>query len=192
LAHVPISARGGRSIRSGRSIAGHCNARAPPPQWADDRFSSILQPVILAPGGRPCYNRADPLQPFCTSREQLMTRKLLGLFVVGLLLSGAFPADRAAGQADDMVDNPKYTLWANFNPAATSTYTQATKFSGPEKESVPGGVETKTITYRLLSVDKDKVVVLTTVIEEDFLSTVESAPTRITYPAKVKKTNLQA
>lgn len=121
-----------------------------------------------------------------------MTRKLLGLFVVGLLLSGAFAAGRAAEQADEMVDNPKYTLWANFKPGATSTYTQATKFFGPEKESVPGGVETKTITYRLVSADKDKVVVLTTVVEEDFLSTIESAPTRITYPAKVKKANLQA
>jgi hypothetical protein len=30
------------------------------------------------------------------------------------------------------------------------------------------------------------------VVEEDFLSTVESAPTRITYPAKVKKANLRA
>ena len=29
-------------------------------------------------------------------------------------------------------------------------------------------------------------------VEEDFLSTVESAPTRITYPAKVKKAHLQA
>jgi hypothetical protein len=41
-------------------------------------------------------------------------------------------------------------------------------------------------------VDKDKAVVLTTVVDEDFLSTVESAPTKMTFPAKVKKANLQA
>src|SRR5262249_39978403 len=62
---------------------------------------------------------------------------------------------------------------------------------GPEKATVPGGVEQKTITYRLQSANKDRAVVVTTVVEEDFLSTVESAPTRITYPAKVKKANLQ-
>ena len=90
------------------------------------------------------------------------------------------------------MDNPRFKFWANFKPGATSTYTQTTKFHGAEKATVPGGVEQKTITYRLLSVDKDKAVVLTTVVEEDFLSTVESAPTRITYPAKVKKENLQA
>lgn len=121
-----------------------------------------------------------------------MTQKLRGLFVLGVLVSGGFAAVHAADPADDLVDNPRYKFWANFKPGATSTYTQTTKFHGPEKASVPGGVEHKTITYRLLSVTKDKVVVLTTVVEEDFLSTVESAPTRITYPAKVKKANLQA
>jgi hypothetical protein len=119
-----------------------------------------------------------------------MTRNLLGLFVVGMLLSGEFTTGRAGG--DDMVDNPKFKFWSSFKPGASSTYTQATKFHGPEKATVPGGVERKTITYRLASVSKDKVVVVTTVVEEDFLSTVESAPTRITYPAKVKKANLQA
>jgi hypothetical protein len=121
-----------------------------------------------------------------------MTRQLRGLFVLGVLLSGGFAAGRAADPADDLVDNPRFKFWASFKPGATSTYTQTTTFHGPEKASVPGGVERKTITYRLLSVGKDKAVVLTTVVEEDFLSTVESAPTRITYPAKVKKANLQA
>jgi hypothetical protein len=119
-------------------------------------------------------------------------QKLFGVFVLGVLLSGGFAASRAADDKDEMVDNPRYKFWAAFKPGATSTYTQTTKFHGPEKASVPGGVETKTITYRLATVDKDKVVVVTTVVEEDFLSTIESAPTRITFPAKVKKANLQA
>lgn len=119
-----------------------------------------------------------------------MTKLARGLFVLAASLSVGVAATRAAD--DDLVDNPKYKFWAGFKPGATSTYTQTTRFYGPEKASVPGGVEHKTITGRLLSVTKDKVVVLTTVIEEDFLSTVETAPTRITYPAKVNKENLQA
>jgi hypothetical protein len=120
-----------------------------------------------------------------------MLQKLRGLFVLGVMLSGVFAVGRAE-KGGEMVDNPKYKLWANFKPGATSTYNQATKFSGPEKASVPGGVERKTITYSLHSVTNDKVVVVTTVVEEDFLQTVESAPTRITYPAKVKKADLVA
>jgi hypothetical protein len=112
---------------------------------------------------------------------------------MGLLLSAGFVASNAAPAADDeMVENPKYKFWANFKPGATATYTEVTKLGGPEKGGAPGGVEHKTITYRLQSVSKDKVVVLTTVVEEDFLSTIESAPTRITFPAKVKKANLVA
>jgi hypothetical protein len=119
-------------------------------------------------------------------------RGLLVLLVPGVLLTGGVAVGRAVDKGHDQVDNPRYRFWASFKPGATSTYTQTTKFHGPEKASAPGGVEKKTITYRLLSVDKDKAVVLTTVVEEDFLSTVESAPTRITYPAKVKKANLPA
>jgi hypothetical protein len=121
-----------------------------------------------------------------------MTRKLLRLTVVGLMLTGGAAAVRGAEFGDDLVDNPRYKYWANFKPGATSTYTQTTKFHGPEKAAVPGGVERKIITYRLLSVTKDKVVVQTTVVEEDFLQSVESAPTKITFPAKVKKADLAA
>src|SRR5262249_28377993 len=111
-----------------------------------------------------------------------------------VLLSGV-AAVRSAEEDDKdgaMVENPKYKFWSGFKPGATSTYTEVTKYHGAEKATVPGGVESKTNTYRLLNTNKDRAVVLTTVVEEDFLSTVESAPTRITYPAKVKKANLEA
>ena len=121
-----------------------------------------------------------------------MSKTVRGLFVSSLLLSLIVVASRAAEDSEGMAENPKYKFWANFKPGATSTYTQATKFHGAEKAYVPGGVEHKTITYRLLNANKEKAVVLTTVVEEDFLSTVESAPTRITFPAKVKKANLKA
>ena len=120
-----------------------------------------------------------------------MLQKLRGLLVLGVMLSGIFAVGRAE-KADGMVDNPKYKFWANFKPGANATYDETTKFFGPEKSAVPGGMEHKTIHYRLLSVTGDKAVVVTTVVEEDFLQTVESSPTKITFPAKVKKANLQA
>jgi hypothetical protein len=119
-----------------------------------------------------------------------MTQKLLGLFLFGVLLSGGLAASGAGGEGDDMVENPRYKFWAKHKPGASSTYTQITKFQGPEKANLPGGADTKTITYKLISVNKDKAVVLTTVVEDDFLQTVESAPTKVTYPAKVKKADL--
>ena len=120
-----------------------------------------------------------------------MLQKLRGLLALGVLMSCIFAVGRAE-KADEMVDNPKFKFWANFKPGANATYDETTKFFGPEKSAVPGGVEHKTIHYRLLSVTKDRAVVLTTVVEEDFLQTVESAPTKITFPAKVKKANLLA
>jgi hypothetical protein len=115
-----------------------------------------------------------------------------GQLAVVIVLAAGAAASYAGGEGDGLVENPKYKFWASFKPGATSTYIQTTKYNGPEKANFPGGVETKTITYRLVSVTKESVVVVTTVLEEDFLSTVESAPTRITFPAKVKKANLQA
>lgn len=121
-----------------------------------------------------------------------MTKSLRAAFALGLLLSAGIVASNAAAADDEMVENPKYKFWSNFKPGATATYTEVTKLGGPEKAGNPGGIEHKTITYRLQSVSKDKVVVVTTVVEEDFLSTIESAPTRLTFPAKVKKANLVA
>jgi hypothetical protein len=121
-----------------------------------------------------------------------MTNLMRGLLLLAGFLSLGVAASYAGGDTDGMTENPKYRFWAQFKPGATSTYTQTTKLHGADKSSVPGGVERKTITYRLLSVTKDKAVVLTTVVEEDFLSTIETAPTRITFPAQVKKANLQA
>ena len=120
-----------------------------------------------------------------------MTKLVRGSLVLAGCLSWCV-AGHAGGDKDAMTENPKFRFWAHFKKGATSTYSQTTKFHGAEKASVPGGVEHKTITYRLLSVNKDRAVVLTTVVEKDFLSTVESAPTRITYPAQVRKADLQA
>lgn len=117
-----------------------------------------------------------------------MRKTTCGVFALGLVM--ALSVTVAA--QEDMTDNPMYGFWAKFAPNATSTYQETTKYHGPEKENYPGGVDSKTVTYKLQTKGKDKVVVTTTVVEEDFLSTVESSPTKVTYPAKVKKANLDA
>jgi hypothetical protein len=120
-----------------------------------------------------------------------VSKRVLVVVAAGLLALSA-AAGRAGGPGDALTANPRYEFWANFKPGANSTYLETTKMSGPGKVFAPDGVEKKTITYRLLNVDKDKAVVVTTVVEEDFLALVESAPTKITYPAKVKKGRIQA
>jgi hypothetical protein len=118
-----------------------------------------------------------------------MRTKACGLLGLAFVLT---LATAASGQDDEMVANPKYKFWASHKPGTTATYDEVTTYSGVEKDSVPGGKEAKTVVYKLLSVSKDKVVVQTTVSEEEYLGTVEHAPTRWTYPAKIKKANLAA
>src|SRR3954451_6818960 len=112
-----------------------------------------------------------------------MRTKACGLLALSVVLTLLATAGRAEDDNDEMVDNPKYKFWASHKPGTTSTYHEVTKYSGSEKDSVPGGKDEKTVIYKLLSVSKDKVVVQTTVIEEEYLGTVESAPTKLTYPA---------
>src|SRR5262249_37666404 len=93
---------------------------------------------------------------------------------------------------DEMVENPKYKMWAKFKPGATAVHTEKNVLKGEDKADFPGGVDEKTIYYTLLSSSKDRVIVRCVVIENEHLGTVEAAPTKITYPAKIKKSNLEA
>jgi len=94
----------------------------------------------------------------------------------------------AAISADDeMVDNPMYNAWASFKPGATATVLEKTTYSG-DKSPVP---DEKVITYTLVSVSKEKVVVRTVVVEQEVFGSVENSASRHTYPAKLKKTYLE-
>src|SRR6476661_2164348 len=104
----------------------------------------------------------------------------LGLAVVLMFARSAYPGD-------DLVDNPMYKFWGSFKPGSTSVYHEVTKHSGAEKASLPGGKEDKLISYKLLSVDDKKAVVQVVVVEQEFLGALESAPTKMIYPAKIKK-----
>jgi hypothetical protein len=116
------------------------------------------------------------------------TFSLLGLAVLLAMAATAYAED----DKDEMVVNPKYKFWANQKPGATSVYHEETKFSGTDKESVPAAKDVKKVVYKLLSVNKDRVVVQTTVTEEEQLGWVEHAPTKLIYPAKIKKSTLDA
>jgi hypothetical protein len=121
-----------------------------------------------------------------------MFKLLRGGLTLGLLLTVVVAASRAQEEKGEMVENPKYKLWANFKPGASVKVNEVTKFHGEDKETVPGGVDRKSITYRLISKDDKRVIVGTVVTEDTLLGTVESAPTRTTYPAKITKAALDA
>jgi hypothetical protein len=95
-------------------------------------------------------------------------------------------------QGDAMVENPFYKYWANCKPGSTVMLSEKTVLSGPDKSQFPDGIDEKEISCKLLSVSPEKVEVQFVVTDREFVSSVESAPTKKIYPAKVKKSDLVA
>jgi hypothetical protein len=110
-------------------------------------------------------------------------QRTIRALVAGAILVVSIPLAAIAGDRDDMVDNPMYVAWAKFKPGATATVFEKTTYSG-DKTPVP---DEKTVTYTLVSVSKDKVVVRAVVVEQEVFGTVESSPSKHTYLAKLKK-----
>src|SRR5262245_48236129 len=117
-----------------------------------------------------------------------MSCRLRGLSAVAFLSLLTAPAARAQ---EELVANPYYKFWAGSKPGTTVVHSEKTKLSGPEGKLVPGGVDEKRITYKVLAVNRSAVVVEQVASEEDFLGYVEAAPTRYTYPARWKKAYLE-
>src|SRR5262249_47943686 len=115
-----------------------------------------------------------------------MLQTIRALLATGCLLVLLPPLGAAEGDKDEMVDNPMYTGWAGFEPGAPATVVEKTTYSD-DKNPI---ADEKVITYTLVSVSPDKVVVRAVVVERELLGTVESAPTKHTYPAKLKKSYL--
>jgi hypothetical protein len=115
-----------------------------------------------------------------------MLRRFLPALAALTCLASA--AARGA-DGDDLVPNPRYKGWADFKPGATVTHKESTRFpaGSPQGKYYPRGVDERDITYKLASVSPDKAVVETVVLDYELLSQVEAAPTRIIYPAKVKR-----
>jgi hypothetical protein len=114
----------------------------------------------------------------------------LWVWVIASLVVISAAAMSRAG--DDMVEHPWYKHWANCKPGSTVTLIEKTTFSGSEKDQVPDGIDERLVTRKLLSVSPDGVVVQTVIAERDFLGTIEAAPTKATYAAKIKKSHLNA
>jgi hypothetical protein len=96
------------------------------------------------------------------------------------------------GGKGEKTENPYYKHWANFKKGTTVVLTQKTTFGDDATDELPGGVDEKIIAYKLVSVLPTRVVVETVVVEKEFLSTTESAPSKIIYPAMVDKAHLDA
>jgi hypothetical protein len=132
------------------------------------------------------------LQARCTTNTNFLTwrfsmpRTLLALGILLLSIPLLAPAKDAK---EKMMDNPMYGVWAKHKPGATATVIETTTFSGDEKNPLP---DKKVITYTLLSVSDAKAVVKAVVAEQELLGTVESAPTKHIYPAKLKKSYIEA
>ena len=116
------------------------------------------------------------------------TKCVLVTCVLGLVVSLA----AGFGGDGEMTDNPYYKHWAGFKVGTTVTHPEKTTFGDDATDELPGGVDDKTITYKLLSVSPDRVVVEAVLSEREFLNITESPPTKIIYPAKVKKAHLEA
>ena len=109
-----------------------------------------------------------------------------GVLGLAVSLAAAFGAD------EEMADNPYYKHWADFKEGTRMVQIEKTTFGDDATDELPGGVDEKIFTYKLVSVSPKRVVVEAVVIEKDFLDTTESAPTKIIYPAKVNKAHLDA
>jgi hypothetical protein len=90
-----------------------------------------------------------------------------------------------ADDKDGQTDNPLYKGWANFKPGSKVVIKEKTEFGD-------GTVEEKTVEYRLVTVTAKRATVQTSVVEKALLRIIETAPTRIIYPAKVKAADLKA
>jgi hypothetical protein len=104
------------------------------------------------------------------------------LLAMLLAVPGTIGAAEPKPKADDMVNNPPYAHWSAFKPGTSVTQ--------KEVVSLPNGTKLEqTITATLVSREKDKVVVETTMSGAGVAGqagVAESTKTIATYPAKVK------
>ena len=91
--------------------------------------------------------------------------------------------------ADEMVTNPPFKHWSAFKVGATVTQKEKVRFAKDldEADYYPNAVHEKDVTYTLLEVTPQKVVVQSTVTDYGVGSMIELASTKIIYPAEVVK-----
>jgi hypothetical protein len=108
---------------------------------------------------------------------------------VGALLFTGLAELRAEDQPEGMIVNPIYKHWAAFPPGTGVTRREKVKFPAQSEEGqrYHEGTLVKDVTYKLLSVTPEKVVVEVVEAEHGRGSLQESAPFKITYFAHIKK-----
>src|SRR5262249_54560865 len=121
-------------------------------------------------------------------QEMVMSRHLCGLSAVAILF---LLLASTAWAEEKMGANPHYKFWGGSKRGAQAVHLEQTKLSGPEGKLVPDRVDEKRIAYKLVGVNRNRVVVEMVVTEQDFLGYVQAAPTRHIYPAKLKKSHLE-
>src|SRR5262249_4020061 len=126
------------------------------------------------------------LIPFLACPRRRTMSRIRLLLGAALALAVLLPAIQGQ-EKDALADNPLYKYWVSFKPGAVCVRKEKVHY-GPDGS---GGIDEKDITYKLVQVAKDKVVVQVVVVDHDLLEIIESAPTRITYPARVKKSALE-
>jgi hypothetical protein len=118
----------------------------------------------------------------------LMSKYLCSLAVVAFFLCLAGVSARSEEKKEETVENPYYKFWSGSKVGSTAVSLETTKFGNADsKQWTPEGVSEKRITYKLVDVRPEHVVVEMVVTEREFLGFVQSAPTRYIYPAKVRK-----
>jgi hypothetical protein len=117
-------------------------------------------------------------------------RRVLSLALAVTFVIGAMDKAGRAAQ-DEMVPNPPYKHWSAFKVGTTVTQKERIKFAkgSEEHEFYVGGVQEKDITYTLLEVTPEKAIVQVIFTEYGAGSITELAPSKITFPATVKKSH---
>lgn len=112
-----------------------------------------------------------------------MKRFLVGALLTCFASSSSFAAD---------VVNPLYRNWSQFKPGSQIVYTQKTTLTGSLADTVPDGIDEKTVTETLASVSENRVIVNTIVKEKLFLRTVELPLSKVSFPSMVPESYLAA
>jgi hypothetical protein len=120
-----------------------------------------------------------------------MSRTVRRMLVAGAVLL-VLPLSVAPAADEEMVDNPLYKYWASFKPQSRAVHVETTVLSDADKGLAPDGKDVKIITYTLQRVGPRGATVQTNVVERSFLRVIQSAPSRITFPPKVKKAHIEA
>lgn len=110
----------------------------------------------------------------------VLFRSLTAVAALSICTLPAFAQDK------ELTDNPMYKFWSKSKVGSTVTFTETTKVTPPAGGG-DAGEEVKSITQKLLTLTADKAVVETVVTEGEIFGSVESAPTKHIYPAKMSK-----